>query len=297
MKRILFAVAICLAFVACNKETVQVDPLEVYNVTSEALPAPAGAEQAMLVKITDNLPAELSALQNIEITEAGYFIAYKNGQRKLVTKGDDATNVVAGTWKTENGYIVISVLGVEVKIPAGAASAIKNVLIGGKNYGATGTEYTGTPANTSTSLCRTWHPTKYHATLKSGQNVVYNKENTTLISLQKDLFDYILKDVSDEEVELFEGELESIIFTKLNTASLVMTGITEVCEWQWADENEGTIKFSVGQYDVTAKLLFSAGTPNTMYVMIDLDVAFQKYSKLAEYNLNGKFVITMVDAK
>jgi len=294
MRKITILFAVCAVLFSCQREdSPKVDPTAKYEIKSDALPAPSAAEKSMLITV-DN-PA-YDQFEVIELTESGMFLAYEASEKtEMATKSSGDENIVSGTYTIKDGYFVFFA-GVEVKIPADVAiNAITSIYINGVAYSATATPTAAGESASITSFCRTWFPTKFHASLMSNGTVLYNKEGKTITDLQDDLFTYVLNAVPSAADLLFDAELQSFIFTNNKTAAVVMAGAEyEVCEWE--SVGDGKVKFILNGTPVVASTYFKAGTPNTMYILIDLDTAFEGAEDY-DITVSGRLVVTMVDAQ
>lgn len=299
MKKYLIIVAALAALVSCQKDNGQkTDPTKKYEIPSEALPAPEAAAKAMAIKLLDP-PAPV--LKNIEITEGGRFIAYSETKLSKATPLD-RDDVLTGTYGSDGDYFTLHVKGSEVKIPSKvAASELSSVLVDGKSHSASATPIKPATGKTEVGLCRTWFPVSYHATLSNKDNILFNKENSTVMNLQKDLIAYILGQEPAAKDLLFDAELQNLTFTNNNTVAVAMTGdINEACNWSKASGDQ--ISFELNGYKVLATPYFKAGTPNQMNIIIDIkasDFDIPVDVKIPEeiINIKGRLVVTMVDAK
>ncbi len=266
MKKLLVLLSVCAVLFSCEKEDpVQVDPAEKYMITSEQLALPAKAAAAMSITLAE---PPVPVLSNIELTESGMYIAYDNTQK---TKADPLAgkSIITGDYTSDNGYHSFVAEGVEVKIPAGIdAASITEILVGGVSYAASAAQIPAGNDITTKGICRTWYPVSYHISIMANGCILYNKESNNIMDLQKDFLAYSLGKEPSEDDLLFNAELDRFVFTNNHTAAVVMSGsIYEVCSW--TEDGADKVKFTLNGSNVTASPYFKAGSPNTMYIIIN----------------------------
>lgn len=266
MKKILIFMTVCAVLFSCQKEEPKViDPTDKYVIASENLPVPAKASKAIVITVA-NPPAKV--LSNIELSEAGMFIAYSDAYKTKSGKLEDQ-EIITGTYTTAGGSYVLNWNGVEITLSASSdVASIDCIMIDGVAYGASASIMPEASDTLEKGLCRTWYPAGYHIAIVANGSVLYNKESKNIMGLQKDFLKYVLGKEVDEDDLLFNAELDSFIFTNNHTAAVVMSGsILEVCEWEKISIDR--VKFSLNGKSVEANPYFKAGSPNTMYLMID----------------------------
>lgn len=295
MKKLLILCAMSAALFACNKaDSPKVDPTKVYEIVSDNLgvATPSDGVHPMVLKVTG---APVSTLENIEITESGLFLAYANSEKK--TKASDS-NIVSGTYSITADKIVLTVEGYKVEIPLNVAvNAITSILINSSPCTVAAAPIVAGTTPTIASICRTWYPKEYHASIMSDGTVLYNKIGKDVMSLQDDLFTYVLGEKPATADLVLTSELEEYTFTNNKTALVKMAGNEyEVCTW--SEEGADKLRFTLNDRSFVGTPYFKAGNPNTMFMIIDIAAAFDgKDTDLGSITVNGRLVITLVDAK
>lgn len=294
MKKLFFFMAAFVAAMAtttltsCSSDETEnevKDPTERYsNLLPVTLKDAPFAQSAKKYAV----PTE-SGIKSLEITESGYCIVETAANEVRTRAASGATNILMGTCKlNDKGEIEAQVGSYKITIPIIQGALIA---INGKSY-TVEVEASDIASSTSTTnLCRSWEPVSYHAYIMSNGKIYYNKVESNIMSLQRDLFKYILGSEPKERNYIIKNDIKDLLFTKAGSFAMnYKNGGAETKAWNWDIEKDALlINNSDGGKFLSASTKFSG---NTMYLFIDVSIDV-KSDAIDVDAVDAKLVVTL----
>lgn len=287
----LLASVFCFGFSSCSSDDeieVNDNPLSIYD---SAIGKVLDAAKTDINPIQITFNSAKSPISMIKLGEGNTFLAELKATRA-------SSNVITGTYAIEGSDAVLKVGSYTVKIPVSKVLELGlKVIINSTEYDAEAFKVGGSADAQTLSICRAWTPVDYHAAIVYDNKVMYNKHNSNLVALEKNLFAYVLgvseSDIKEKDL-LISHNVKSFIIMSDGTFSTTYTNEqNDVNNWSWTNSSKGKIRFNIDGNEINGEARFEKGNPNTMYLMADIDLS--TVGDLGNRRITGKLIIKLND--